>query len=387
MNKIRINLLTILVFLIPYQTWQPFNSIYLNATFFAFFLYFFASLVDWQKNFKLAFAKTYLIPLSILWALMLIMTIKNDFASARNTFSEVRQLFMQFVFFGLLINEILIRPFLEKKLLITFVYSMMLMTAFYILNIGVVVDSDQGRVTMFNNNSNNLALWYVFSLFIILKLLIEKQVNGATRTLFVIFIPIFIIIMAYTGSRGAFVAFLIGPTIYMLFLSRKLKHRNYKRIVGVLLLIIIGFLVSQTDVMQSRIKSQIDDPNYGGRTKIWEYTTEYIQENLVFGGGASGFEKHISGYMGKAWSPHNEYFLITAYTGLTGLFFFTIFLWRLGKAAYNGNKEHQSAVYLSFYFVFLVFFYVSGGFITSFTLWFFLAVIAVQSRKSSIISN
>lgn len=387
MNKTRIYLLTILIFLIPYQTWQPFNSVYLNATFLAFFLYFLFSLPGWPRNYKLTFVKPYIAPLFFLLVLMLIMTIKNDFASARNTFSEVRQFFMQIIFFWLLVNEIQTRPYLENKLSKTFVYSMMLMTAFFIFNIGVEVDSNEGRVSLFNINSNVLALWYVLSLFIILKLLIEKQVNSATRALFTILIPIFVSIMAYTGSRTAFVMFLMGPAIYLLFLSRNVKNRTLKRIFGLVILVVFGFFVAQTDVMQGRIQSQFDDPTFGGRTHIWELTLEYIKKNLMFGGGASGFERYISKFMGKAWSPHNEYLLITAYTGLTGLSFFLIFLWRLGKSAFIVNKEEKGPIYLSYFLVFIVVFYVSGGFLTSFTLWFFLALIAVQSKKSKTLTN
>ena len=150
---------------------------------------------------------------------------------------------------------------------------------------------------------------------------------------------------------------------------------------------VVGAIVLlQTDIVQQRIQQELTEQNFGGRKAIWDLSLLLIQKNTWWGVGASGFEKYLVDNLGKLWSPHNEYLLILAYTGVIGFIFFLIFIIGLFIVSLNLKPFISSSFYAMIILVFFIHFYTTGGFITSFTCWFFLALI-VGMRKSLVSLN
>lgn len=383
-DSLRNIILKLLILLIPFQAWKPFGSIYLNATFVMFFLYFGLSLFNLKKYFQFIRIKPFFIPFACLWVLMFIMTTLNDFPEARTTYSVTRQILMQFFFFWLVVNDLYRNPNLGSSLLKTFIISMTIMATLLLLNVGVEISF--GRKTIFEYNANMLAMWFVLAAFIILRILIEKEGKKIFRIFLVIVLLIFLKIIADTGSRSAFFALMLGPVIYMLLMPRNRRYFYLNYILGFLLLFIMGYLIYSTDIMQERIVNQIEDPTFGGRKLIWDNTIVTIKDHLWLGQGASGFEKNLKERMGMAWSPHNEYLSILAYTGLVGFLFFLVFLVKIGRGAYLWRTNYGSPFYFSLYIVFLAFFNISGSYIASFVLWFFWALmVSLPVNEDSIL--
>lgn len=373
MNKARTYLLHLLIFSIPFQKWQPFGSVYANITFLLFFVYFFFSLLSWKQSFRLGTVKEYIIPLLLLWGLMIIMTSINYYSTSKNAYSEVRQLFMVIVFFILIINAIRQQPYLEKSILNTFLWSTLLLAFFYFLGIGI--DVEKGRTTLFNINANNFSFWFVISIFIMVKFFFENEVGRNVKFIYLLTIPAFAFIIANSGSRASFGVLMFGVVTYLFLNPIKYKNKRIITIAALACVVVGGYFIFSAQIMQQRILDQLNDPTFGGRKSIWELTKKYISENPYFGGGASGFEFYISQYMGKAWSPHNEYLLITAYTGIVGLFAFLLFLFRIGRISMFALKERKTAFYSVLFLTLIIFFYFSGGFLTTFTPWFLLALV------------
>ena len=66
-----------------------------------------------------------------------------------------------------------------------------------------------------------------------------------------------------------------------------------------------------------------------------------LQENLIFGNGLSGFEKISQDFFGFVDSPHNVLLEVTLYTGLIGLFLYSIFLYRCFYTSYKLYKNNN----------------------------------------------
>lgn len=371
-----------LIFFIPFQKWEPLGTPYANITFLFFFGYFLASLSNWRFNFQLSSVKRFLWPIFLLGALMLVMTIKNDFKNATNTYSEVRQLLMQVVFLILLANDLKRNPELEISMLRAFVFGMILMSIFYIFGVGR--ETSEGRTTLFGINSNALAFWFALSILIVLRFREEKLIKSSQQYILLLFTPLFLYIVAYTGSRGGLAFLFLGTLLYFLLLPDYF-NRKLPQLLGVFLLIFIaGYTILQVDIVNKRIQEQVKDATYGGRLPIWEASYDVINRNIVLGVGASGFENHIVKKFGKLWSPHNEYLLVLAYTGLVGIFLFSIFLFRLAVSSYRLVVWKKTSFYLVVFLSLLAYMYTSGGFLVSFTLWFIFTLIASGDNQRHI---
>jgi O-antigen ligase len=369
----KIAFLRLFVFLIPFQRWQLFGNPYTNATFIVFFIYVALSLYEGRHNFRIVGLVNYIWPIGIVISLMLAMTIKNNFEGSTNAFSEIRQLIMQLVFLVLLANDIARNVRLEIELIFAFIFGMIAMSIFYFLGIGIEITG--GRTTIFDINSNTLAFWFALAILLITRLNIEKLGRLKRRQLFLLLIPPFLYISTLTGSRGALIALMAGLVFYLIFLPMQLNRKLPIILMGFLVLAIGTFLLLQTEIVQQRIQQELLERNFGGRKAIWELTLLLIQKNIWWGAGASGFERYLLDSLGKVWSPHNEYLLVLSYTGLIGFLFFVFFLLRILIVSIELKSTIKTSFYLSIVLVFLIHFYTSGGFITSFTCWFFLALI------------
>ena len=352
---------------------------HLNVTFVLFFFYFIMSIPDFRKNFETEGIRQFVRPITGLLILMSIMTTLYNFSGSTNAYSEVRQLLMCCVFFVLVANDLRRYPKLETHLNILFLISLVLMTALYFIGIGIVVQN--GRTSLFGVNSNLLAFWYSFAILLTLRTRFESNNAPAISTIFLLFIPAFVFIIAYTGSRSSLVFLFLTISLFVILFPLSVRKKIPFLMLGAAAIVFAADAVLKTDIVKQRIRDQLEDETYGGRAPIWRVTEEVIENHPFFGIGASGFESTIQRKLGHVWSPHNEYFLILSYTGAVGFFCFAVFLFNVGKKAYRLYRERVTVVYGVTLVGLLFFFYTSGGFLTSFTLWFIFALIACKSSN------
>jgi O-antigen ligase len=373
--KVRRLFLYLLVFVIPFQKWEPFGSPYLNITFVAFFLYFISSVWNWRKNFDGSGLAKFIAPFLIWCFLLFTMSYLNYYPKATTAYSESRQILMQFFFFLLLTNELRQNPKLANKLLKIYLLSLIFISVSFFLNIGV--EYKVGRLKMFGSNANALGIWYVFGLLAIAKLLIEKEMKVFFRYGYILLIPVFVIIMALTGSRSAFFLFLMAPVVYWIYLNISIGRKLVLSLLG--LYIFLGTLIFllQFPVLQTRLsEEQKGESSLGGRAYIWQSTWVLVEEKPWFGAGASGYEKHILKYLSSHHEAHNVYLLVLAYTGIVGLSVFVYLLSSFWRAASFIRKVLKTPFYITLLLLILISFISSGGLIASFTLWFFLSLIS-----------
>ncbi len=365
--RYRIGAMFLLIFSIPYKEWEPFGTAYLNFSFLCFFIYLMFSVATVRFSFRTRDIWKYVWPFLALLILFWTMSAINYYPKSVMAYSENRRFIMCFLIYIFLINEIKARPALADQALTVFLYSLMVMAIGYVLGIGVHT-GNLGRTTFAGINSNRLGLWYVIGIFIVIKLIFEGKANKFQTYLMVVFSVLFLYIIARTASRSGFGALIMGPAAYLYFLNIPLKKKIPIAIVGLVIISAIGVYIGTSGLMAERL-AQVGGGDIGERQEIWETALELVKDNLVFGSGASGYEYYMSQYFSGYEAPHNVYLLVLSYAGLVGLFFFLIFLFHWGVAAYSTNKYYRSPFYISLYLVFLVYLFTAGGVLESFHFW------------------
>ena len=109
-----------------------------------------------------------------------------------------------------------------------------------------------------------------------------------------------------------------------------------------LLLVPIVLFLVQSEGLLTRF-SVVSEGNLGGREVLWFAFFQMILESWVWGYGLSGNDLvtyQFFGYIGE--TPHNIVLQVLMYTGVIGLLFYLIFLFRIFLASFRTLKETES---------------------------------------------
>lgn len=247
-------------------------------------------------------------------------------------------LFQNIILFWILINHGRkdIRA-MEKAMLMLALGSIVL-ALIYNAGIGVLID-DNGRKSLFGDNSNILSIRMVISTLIIFLIVAQNRLQiGLYRFLFLIPVISMVQLMADTGSRKGFVSFSLAIIVGIFFYKAK---NNWNKIA----VIIVGtfsfayFLrfILNSEVIMLRILKTAESENVdevlGGRGEIWNNLITVIQNNFIFGIGETGY----FALFGLA-SPHNVFIEVLIYSGIIGLLLYLIFILRISYCAYKCAK-------------------------------------------------
>ena len=247
-------------------------------------------------------------------------------------------LFQNIILFWILINHGRkdIRA-MEKAMLMLALGSIVL-ALIYNAGIGVLID-DNGRKSLFGDNSNILSIRMVISTLIIFLTVAQNRLQiGLYRFLFLIPVISMVQLMADTGSRKGFVSFSLAIIVGIFFYKAK---NNWNKIA----VIIVGtfsfayFLrfILNSEVIMLRILKTAESENVdevlGGRGEIWNNLITVIQNNFIFGIGETGY----FALFGLA-SPHNVFIEVLIYSGIIGLLLYLIFILRISYCAYKCAK-------------------------------------------------
>ena len=285
--------------------------------FFSFFSFSF-----WRTMIKI---KRYTVLLYIFFIILTISSYNNKTVAFNDFFDYL-------FFLNILILVSLVNVFYEDKLVLTnvlfvFTFGNIALTFLYFLGIGHTFISTEleGRASIFGNNQNYLGISLaISSLFILHKLLFFK-ISKLKKILFWISVIPLIYFMILTGSRTAFLSFLIG---IILFITLTDKIGNLKKVlflltVSILFLVLIFIFQDKLDVLQ-RLSSTLVNGDTANRDIIWNGLLYFFSDFIFLGVGKTGYSRVIGDL-----SPHNAFLEVFIYTGLLGLFFLLIFLYRI----------------------------------------------------------
>jgi O-antigen ligase len=147
------------------------------------------------------------------------------------------------------------------------------------------------------------------------------------------YLPIGLVALALTGSRGGMIATVVALTIVPFTLTRLSPA---KLVGGIVLLIISAWLVVSftPDTLVARLATtgtEVEGGRFGGRFKLWEAGLKVFVGRPFLGWGTSSFKPAITPLLGPmAQVAHNSFISVLVEQGLIGLLlfltmFFTVF--------------------------------------------------------------
>lgn len=254
--------------------------------------------------------------------------------------------------FFIVINHVKRDPKVLEKSFCAFFYSAFLGSVMLILGIGTEISDEglrPGRVMFYGSGPNELGIKLASALSIGAVFIFQKKYGyGLFHKLFILFcMPIIFYAILQTGSRTAISVPFLALLVW--FFARVLvsKYKILALISGSAIVIVVSvpliIFAMQSEVLVDRfLNSGVGDfDTTNGRFFYWFGFFSLLQENLIFGNGLSGFEKISQDFFGFVDSPHNVLLEVTLYTGLIGLFLYSIFLYRCFYTSYKLYKHNN----------------------------------------------
>ena len=241
-------------------------------------------------------------------------------------------------------------PQVLDKAMFIFAFGSFLVASLLFLGFGVE-QTDEGinasRETFFNAGPNEIAIKLTTGAIILFVMLFQDYLDfGRSRILFIFCIPIIFLAVFKTGSRTALLvpilAFLSWYFFRVLASKYKIGAIISGIVIGIIVLLPLIYLASTQQVLIERVAQTGgigDTTGATGRLVLWTGFFTLMQENLIFGNGLSGFDLITYNYFGFIESPHNVLLELILYTGLIGLFIFSVFVFRAVKVSFLVFKQ------------------------------------------------
>jgi O-antigen ligase len=230
--------------------------------------------------------------------------------------------YLQLLVFAWLISEIAWSPDRQRALFQAYVLGAgvaAVLTIHDYLSGAIALDTVAGRFAALNQDPNDLGLtlalglpmaWYV-SL---------SQTRGAW--LWRLYLPLAIVAILLTASRGAVLSALVGLAIIPLTLGR-LRPRTALYALAAASLVLASKVVPEASLARiASTRADIEAGYFGGRGAIWVAGLEMARDHLLVGVGAGAFEEAVEPTIHQEMVAHNVFLSILVEDGLVGLFLF-----------------------------------------------------------------
>lgn len=307
--------------------------------------------------------------------LLLIFFLIHTFSNYVNKTQAYNEYFDYLFFLNILIFSVLGSNFnrdekLVSKTFFIFFVGNVILTFLYFLGIGQTDLSLEleGRASIFGNNQNYLGLSLSLSSLYILYNLFFCEKSKLTFYLYIISILPITYFMFLTGSRTAFLLFVLGILILVL-LSKGIR-KMYKILFFIFFSIItiqlLIFFRDKLDIFQ-RLTATLEDGDSANRDIIWSGLLYFFSDFIFLGVGKTGYLRMVGDL-----SPHNAFLEILIYTGIIGLSIFIIFLTSLFRNILrlnsNTNNFFPIVIYIGVFGIL-----VTGQLFDQKVIWYFLA--------------
>lgn len=173
------------------------------------------------------------------------------------------------------------------------------------------------RVASTLENSNNLGAFFVFAIFPMLTL-IFKQRTKIWKIIYSIGFIICFLNIIFSGSRNAWLGFIVG--ILILTISYSIKFISIFGILG-----FIAFIVPQVG---NRIRQIFDQSQNESRIRLWKIAVLMIKDKPILGVGSGNYRTMYNTYQAKVpemgygaydkFHPHNLYLKAQSELGILG---------------------------------------------------------------------
>lgn len=252
--------------------------------------------------------------------------------------------------FVLMVNHARKDPIVLEKGMLFMAYGAVLVSILMSLGIGVTLMAEDAfgtinRITFFNAELNEIGLKLVAGVMIVISTFVNNplKLNKLVILSLLLTLPLMLTSIIGTASRTAVLTLLLCGITWLFFRSLASKNKFLTFALSLIILSIIivpaFFFASQIETFEllaSRIENTggVNDASEAGRLSLWIGFYNLIFTNIIYGNGYSGFDLITYEYFGFIESPHNVFLEVILYTGLIGLFLYSLFLIRALKAAY-----------------------------------------------------
>jgi O-antigen ligase len=259
---------------------------------------------------------TLLTVLSFLWSVDMVVTLQKSMTT----------ILPNFIVTLIIFHAINSREDLEKVFLYYILGCIIVAgVSLYAFKTGyMMIEEDQGRVTAFNQDQNELSFLLSFGIISIIYLLKYSDQKRLSRVLLVLLAILFAFVILTTGSRMGFIILIM---IAVTLIAINIKSARVILIIPLILVLGISFFQYLPDTTAERllqIQDQIDNKDLTGRVSIWKLGLAAFENKdaWVLGTGFSTFQSLLSEKTGWGPSPHNTYLSTFIELGALGLLIF-----------------------------------------------------------------
>ncbi len=225
--------------------------------------------------------------------------------------------------------------------------------------LGIAYDMENHRVYSTFGNPNVTGNWFAIMILIAMYLA-NITSSKKSRRLYKLSTILFVCELFLTGSRGAYVALLVGLVILFLFKSNKNNNKFFASIF--LLVVLIAVIPSQISFVPTgaqAVKPQVTenvashdiDRSVSTREEIWIGCGKMIKERPITGWGFMGTleqGKRFINYEGKVYHAHNIWLSFFTASGIVGLLIYLAMKIYLFKNLFYLYKERNNLFSLMF---------------------------------------
>ncbi|GAP71102.1 O-antigen ligase like membrane protein [Bacteroidales bacterium 6E] len=229
-----------------------------------------------------------------------------------------------------------------EKGMVSFALGAIALAVLYNLGIGLDYDPVSYRTSIFGDNANNVGMRMSIAFVIILVSVFQNRLKmGKLRFLFLAGLPFIFITMIGTGSRVAFLAFLLTYFVFVsMFRSESRWEKPAMVLAGLLFLVVIWIYLKTNDVIVQRLIQSLQDGDLSERDVIWKSILPIWLSNPIFGVGVTGYDQIVWSATGRYISPHNVVIEILCLTGIAGLILYSSFLGSIVRIAVRIYREY-----------------------------------------------
>lgn len=276
-----------------------------------------------------------------------------------SSFFEV-SIFQNIILFLIITNHERYDKGLIEKGFFYFALGSFLLGILAFFGVGVKINEEM-RMSIFGDNQNIIGYRMVYSAIILLTALLMNNFNNWQKVAVIAMLPSIILTMISSGSRGAFITFVL--CVALLILMYRTRFYIQKIMILILTSLVGGYFITyvmSTESLGNRLNKANESGDLSERDIIWREVMDIIQDHPVFGVGLTGYAEKINVIVdGIVKSPHNVFLEITVYTGVIGLVIFLFFLIKLLIISYKYYKI--SGEMLSFLLLLIVIFVMIGN--------------------------
>jgi len=257
---------------------------------------------------------------------------------------------------------------LFNNIIILFALNIAILSIILTFSNNIEIEFIDERLFFMGQNPNDFSYFLVLSIIFIYHLLTHLKLKKVFKIILISFLPFIFIILLKTGSRGGFLMLIISIFILLLFNKVNIKIIIIFAIIALTFTMFYKYIFVEQNILLERLSNNEDNLNLGGRKVIWQVSYNNFKENFLIGSGFKEYKEVMLNNFGMFRSSHNAYLYISSITGIIGIVFFLIFLYRIFKVGLKFNID--KSLFIALFAIQIIFLSKSGSFFGLKILWF-----------------